>query len=136
MKHSSVKHMILDTETFLKYFMKSQMISYDQYVRDMDTFETDGKRLLDMLQDRVINGIDVLPYTYALAKVQQKDPRLMNRFIRYFLTMMSKSSNGDCDRDLDTHAECTNMNLEDVIRRYCRNVDVLYLIAAIQYYFL
>ena len=125
MKHCLKQHFI-DGESFLKYFMKTYNIPFEQYVRDMDVFEEDGNYLIDQIQTRTVHGIDLFPYLYALHKISQIRPNYICNFVKYFKVIMQKYSNIQVDED----------SITDIVRVYTSPVLILYLIYCIQYYFL
>jgi hypothetical protein len=123
MKHNLKQH-FLDTETFLKHFMKTQGISYDQFQKDMETFEDDAKYLIDLMQaSRIVLGIDVYPYLYVLHKIKKREA---DKFIRYFTVMANKHVLVD---------EILEPNIDIIIPYFTKEDTFLYFVAAIQYYY-
>lgn len=120
-----LKSYFLDTESFLKYFLKTQGISLEQYQYDMENLQSTAGDLLSLCKSRIVSGIDIYPYLYVLDKVRKTKPLDMKSFTRYFTVMYNKHEN-----------EHIENNLTNIIEVMANENEILYLVAAMQYYFL
>lgn len=120
-----LKSLFLDTESFLKCFLRTQGISFEQYQYDMTTLQHNACDLLDLCHNRMVSGIDIYPYVYVLDKIRKSKPLDLKNFIRYFTVMYNKQS----DEKIPNH-------LAGIMNIMSNEKLVLFLIATMQYYFL
>lgn len=123
----SLKSYFIDTETFLKHFLKTNGISIDQYQKDMLTLNIDAEDLIKCCKNKINHDIDIHPYIYVLNKTRQNKPKDVASFIR-FLTVNYKKH---VDQDFRTGGD-----LYDIVKFYSNPTTFLYLLAVMQYYFL
>lgn len=124
---TTLKAHFIDTETFLKRFMKTYSISFDQYQADIDKFERSAADLLGTCKDKLPCGIDIQPYIYVLDKVRRTRPIDLSGFLRYLMVMYKRHVDEDCHASHDVGG---------IVGYFSEGYMVLYLIAAMQYYFL
>lgn len=124
---TTLKAHFLDTESFLKRFMKTYSVSFEQYQEDIDKFERNAADLLCYCKEKIPCGIDIHPYIYVLDRVRKTRPIDLSGFLRFLVVMYKKHVEPDCQ---------TPLNVTEVVKNFSEGHMVLYLIAAMQYYFL
>lgn len=114
----------------LSQFMKTHRITNNEYHDDMNTFDQDISQWVKILGKRHMYDIDTYPYLYILKKVKQKNDTVLGNFALFFAVILQR--NGVLDNII-------HPNIDDILHACSDGNDMflfVYLIAAIQYYFL
>lgn len=107
----------MDNNTFLSYYLRYKKISHDEFLQDIETLQKDA-----MIEKRIVCGMDIFPYLYVLHRERDS----LDYFLLFFKVTLQKY----CDIDIK------DFSLQGVLNEFDKDIMVLYLIAAIQYYFL
>lgn len=118
-----LKSYFLSSETFLRLFLKAHSITIEQYQQEMENLEKEHCDLF--CQERIVCGVDTYPYIYIIHTLRKSRPQELCNFLVYFSAMYNKYSGNDN----------IIISVDDINMLLSNKVLILYLVAAMQYYF-